>query len=59
MLKSGGAVETVIREVMEWLVDRAIANQIVQFLTYVYDTKMYFKKLFDKRFRRIFSSAFQ
>ena len=28
--------------------------QIVQFLTHVYDTKMYFKKLFDKRFRRIF-----
>ena len=32
--------------------------QIVLFLTHVYDTKMYFKKLFDKRFRRIFSSAF-
>ena len=29
------------------------------FLTHVYDTKMYLKKLFDKRFRRIFSSAFQ
>ena len=26
---------------------------------HVYDTKIYFKKLFDKRFRRIFSSAFQ
>ena len=25
----------------------------------VYDIKMYLKKLFDKRFRRIFSSAFQ
>ena len=24
-------------------------------LTHVYDTKMYLKKLFDKRFRRIFS----
>ena len=24
------------------------------FLTHVYDTKMYLKKLFDKRFRRIF-----
>ena len=33
--------------------------QIVLFLTHVYDTKMYLKKLFDKRFRRIFSSAFQ
>ena len=26
---------------------------------HVYDTKKYLKKLFDKRFRRIFSSAFQ
>ena len=33
--------------------------QIVQFITHVYDTKMYFKTLFDKYFRRIFSSAFQ
>ena len=33
--------------------------QIVLFLTYVYDTRMYFEKLFDKRFRCIFSSAFQ
>ena len=33
--------------------------QIVLSLTHVYDTKMYLKKLFDKRFRRIFSSAFQ
>ena len=33
--------------------------QIVLFLTHVYDTKMYFKKLFDKCFRRIFFSAFQ
>ena len=33
--------------------------QIVLFLTHVYDTKIYLKKLFDKRFRRIFSSAFQ
>ena len=31
--------------------------QIVLFLTHVYDTKIYFKKLFDKRFRRIFSSV--
>ena len=28
--------------------------KIVLFLTHVYDTKMYLKKLFDKRFRRIF-----
>ena len=28
-------------------------------LTHVYYTKMYLEKLFDKRFRRIFSSAFQ
>ena len=33
--------------------------QIVLFLTHVSDTKIYLKKLFDKRFRRIFSSAFQ
>ena len=33
--------------------------QIVLFLTHVYNTKMYLQKLFDKRFRRIFSSAFQ
>ena len=33
--------------------------QTVLFLTHIYDTKMCFKKLFDKRFRRIFSSAFQ
>ena len=33
--------------------------QIVLFLTHVYDTKMYLKKLFDKRFRRIFFSAVQ
>ena len=33
--------------------------QIVIFLTHVYDTKNYLKELFDKRFRRIFSSAFQ
>ena len=33
--------------------------QLVLFLTHVYDTKKYLKKLFDKRFRRIFSSAFQ
>ena len=32
--------------------------QIVLYLTHVYDTKKYFKKLVDKRFRRIFSSAF-
>ena len=31
----------------------------VNCLTHVYDTKMYLKKLFGKRFRRIFSSAFQ
>ena len=30
--------------------------QIVLFLTHVYDTKKYLKKLFDKRFRRIFFS---
>ena len=34
-------------------------SQIVLFLTHDYDTKMYLKKWFDKRFRRIFSSAFQ
>ena len=34
-------------------------RQIPLFLTHVYDTRMYLKKLFDKRFRRIFSSAFQ
>ena len=34
-------------------------SQILLFLTHVYDTKMYLKKLFDKRFWRIFSSAFQ
>ena len=28
-------------------------------ITHVYDTRKYFKKLFDKRLRRIFSSAFQ
>ena len=28
------------------------------YVTHVYDTKMYLKKLFDKRFRRIFSSSF-
>ena len=33
--------------------------QIVLFLTHVYNTKTYLKKLFDKRFRPIFSSAFQ
>ena len=33
--------------------------QIVLFLTHVYDTKKYLKKLFDKRFQRIFSSDFQ
>ena len=38
---------------------RGARPQIVLFLTHVYDTKMNFKKLFDKRFRRIFSSAFQ
>ena len=34
-------------------------SQIVLFLTNVHDIKIYLKKLFDKRFRRIFSSAFQ
>ena len=34
-------------------------RQIPLFLTHVYDTRIYLKKLFDKRFRRIFSSAFQ
>ena len=49
-----------IRGVSRQLPQRAARElQIVQFLTHVYDTKMYFKKLFDKRFRRIFSSAFQ
>ena len=33
--------------------------QIVLYLTHVYDNKIYLKKLFDKRVRRIFSSAFQ
>ena len=33
--------------------------QIVLFLTHIYDTKICFKKLFDKRFRRILSSVFQ
>ena len=48
-----------------WGVSRQLSQraarepQIVLFLTHVYDTKKYFKKLFDKRFRRIFSSAFQ
>ena len=48
-----------------WGVSRQLSQraardpQIVLFLTHVYDTKMYLKKLFDKRFRRIFSSAFQ
>ena len=35
-----------------WALNRAISNSCL------YDTKMYFKKLFDKRFRRIFSLAF-
>ena len=53
-------VQYVIWGVLRQLPQRAAREpQIVQFLTYVYDTKMYFKKLFDKRFRRIFSSAFQ
>ena len=34
-------------------------RQIPLFLTHVYDSRMYLTKLFDKRFRRIFSSAFQ
>ena len=48
-----------------WGVSRQLSQraarepQIVLFLTHVYDTKTYFKKFFDKRFRRIFSSAFQ
>ena len=48
-----------------WGVSRQLSQraarepQIVLFLTHVYDTKMYLKKLFDKRFRRIFSPAFQ
>ena len=48
-----------------WGVSRQLSQraarepQIVLFLTHVYDTKMYLKKLFDKRFRRSFSSAFQ
>ena len=48
-----------------WGVSRQLSQraarepQIVLFLTHVYDTKKYLKKLFDKRFRRIFSSAFQ
>ena len=42
------------------LPQRAVRDpQIVLFLTHVYDTKMYLKKFFDKRFRRIFSSTFQ
>ena len=48
-----------------WGVSRQLSQraarepQIVLFLIHVYDTKKYFKKLFDKCFRRIFSSAFQ
>ena len=48
-----------------WVVSRQLSQraarepQIVLFLTHIYDTKMCFKKLFDERFRRIFSSAFQ
>ena len=45
-----------------WRVSRQLPQrepQIVLFLTHIYDTKMCFKKLFDKHFRRIFSSAFQ
>ena len=48
-----------------WGVSRQLSQraarepQIVLFVTHVYDTKKYLKKLFDKRFRRIFSSAFQ
>ena len=34
-------------------------NRAISYLSHIYDTKMCFKKLFDKRFRRIFSSAFQ
>ena len=44
-----------------WGVSRQLSQRaareppIVLFLTHVYDTKKYLKKLFDKRFRRIFS----
>ena len=34
-------------------------RQIMLFSNRVYDINMHFKKLCDKRFRRIFSSAFQ
>ena len=48
-----------------WGVSRQLSQRaarepyIVLFLTHVYDTKMYLKKLFNKHFRRIFSSTFQ
>ena len=48
-----------------WGVSRQLSQrvarepQIVLFQTHVYDTKKYLKKLLDKRFRRIFSSAYQ
>ena len=53
-------IKQYIRGVSRQLPKRAAReSQIVLFLTNVDDIKMYLKKLFDKRFRRIFSSAFQ
>ena len=54
------AILRFIKGVSRQLSQRAARElQIVLFLTHVYDTKKYLKKLFDKRFRRIFFSAFQ
>ena len=54
-----GARQTYMRRFTSTVPARGAQPQIVLLLTHVYDTKKYLKKLFDKRFRRIFFSAFQ